>query len=296
MYAKIEMTAQEFLDKCTTAIKPALLLAELLRMEKAGVGFLHIMQHLSFYFSPSGDEAWLATLAEARAAIKHGSLALVGPRGSGKTQIAAELMADAVAGDDWKPMARTLDLSELSLELRATYSKDAETSEAQVLAGLRNARLLVLDDLQEDSGSGFAEQKISDLLGWRYKNSRPTVFVANTTINDLAKSLGKSVSSRMQQGSSGVILCDGESWRPTAMVWPAHADVLALLMPAKQPRQAEPPPQPGQFREILDVIRRANPKPAAVVEGEPSRIGDMLAGMADEPMADDGQVDEGGVE
>jgi DNA replication protein DnaC len=102
--------------------------------------------------------------AKAFAATPEGWLILSGPSGSGKTHLAA-----AIAGERLKEGSPVLYrvTADLLDELRSTFSPETETLYNQSFEQVRNAPLLILDDLGIQSSTPWAMEKLDQLLTYR---------------------------------------------------------------------------------------------------------------------------------
>jgi DNA replication protein DnaC len=63
--------------------------------------------------------------------------------------------------------------------LRATFAPTAEETYDQLFPLMREAEMLVLDDLGTQQSSPWANEKLFQLLNHRYNSSLPTVITAN---------------------------------------------------------------------------------------------------------------------
>jgi DNA replication protein DnaC len=105
-----------------------------------------------------------------------GWLVLIGPNGCGKTHLAA-----AIANQNLSDGAVVLFtvVPDLLAHLRATFSPASTEPYDQRFAKMREAELLVLDDLGSHQSSPWANEKLFQLLNYRYNSSFPTVITAN---------------------------------------------------------------------------------------------------------------------
>ncbi|HVB24305.1 MAG TPA: ATP-binding protein [Ktedonobacteraceae bacterium] len=124
--------------------------------------------------SPSVKEAY--NHAHQFAQDPHGWLVLIGPNGCGKTHLAA-----AIANQNLKAGAVVLFtvVPDLLAHLRSTFGPNATEAYDQRFAKMREAELLVLDDLGAHQSSSWASEKLFQLLNYRYNSSFPTVITAN---------------------------------------------------------------------------------------------------------------------
>lgn len=81
--------------------------------------------------------------------------------------------------------------------LRTTFSPNAEASYGEAFEQICDAPLLVLDDLGVENPSGWAKEKLFQLLNYRHAKSLPTVITTNTPLDEL----DPRISSRMMEGA-----------------------------------------------------------------------------------------------
>jgi DNA replication protein DnaC len=119
--------------------------------------------------------------AKAFAATPEGWLILSGPSGSGKTHLAA-----AIAGERLKEGSPVLYrvTADLLDELRSTFSPETETLYNQSFEQVRNAPLLILDDLGIQSSTPWAMEKLDQLLTYRAGQELPTVITTSTPLEN----------------------------------------------------------------------------------------------------------------
>ncbi len=124
--------------------------------------------------SPSVREAYKHAYQFAQ--NPHGWLVLIGPNGCGKTHLAA-----AIANQNLKEGAVVLFtvVPDLLAHLRSTFGHNATEAYDQRFAKMREAELLVLDDLGAHQSSPWANEKLFQLLNYRYNSGFPTVITAN---------------------------------------------------------------------------------------------------------------------
>lgn len=105
-----------------------------------------------------------------------GWLVLIGPNGCGKTHLAAAI-ANQNLGDGAVVLFTVV--PDLLAHLRATFSPTSVEPYDQRFAKMREAELLVLDDLGSHQSSPWANEKLFQLLNYRYNSGYPTVITAN---------------------------------------------------------------------------------------------------------------------
>ena len=111
-----------------------------------------------------------------------GWLVLMGPTGTGKTHLACATGADRLEAGDSVFFAVVPDLLDY---LRRTYRPDNPETYDEVFDALRSAGLLILDDLGAHSTTPWAEEKLYQLLSYRYVQTAPTIITTNIKPDDL---------------------------------------------------------------------------------------------------------------
>ena len=105
-----------------------------------------------------------------------GWLLLIGPNGCGKTHLAAAIANQSLDSGSVVLFAVVPDLLD---HLRAAFAPTAKEMYDQLFSKMREAELLVLDDLGSQQSSPWANEKLFQLLNYRYNLGMPTVITAN---------------------------------------------------------------------------------------------------------------------
>ncbi len=121
-------------------------------------------------------------MAKAFAAEPKGWLVLVGPSGCGKTHLAAAIANERISHGYPAFFITTPDL--LS-HLRSAFSPDSEIPYDELFNRVRDAPLLILDDLGAQATTPWAKEKLDQLLTHRFNSQLPTVIVTITPIEQL---------------------------------------------------------------------------------------------------------------
>jgi len=120
--------------------------------------------------------------AKAFAAEPKGWLILSGPSGCGKTHLAAAITNERLNHGYPVFFITTPDLLD---HLRSTFSPGSEIPYDELFDQVRNAPLLVLDDLGAQTSTPWAKEKLAQLLNHRFNSELPTVIVTIIPIEQL---------------------------------------------------------------------------------------------------------------
>lgn len=105
-----------------------------------------------------------------------GWLVLKGGYGCGKTHLAAAIANRQIAEGRPVLFVNTPDLLD---HLRATFNPESTVSYDERFDQVRNSPLLILDDLGTQSHSEWAQEKLYQILNYRYNAKLPTVITTN---------------------------------------------------------------------------------------------------------------------
>jgi len=120
--------------------------------------------------------------AKAFARQPEGWLILVGPSSCGKTHLAAAITNERISQDQPAFFISTPDLLD---RLRSTFSPDSKLPYDEFFDRVRQAPLLVLDDLGAQTSTPWAKEKLDQLLNYRFNSQLATVIVTIIPIDEL---------------------------------------------------------------------------------------------------------------
>ena len=150
-------------------------------------------------------------------------LFITGPKGTGKTHLAAAI-ANQLMKDGTAVICMTMiDLLE---RIKKTYEKNrrygGETSEANVLNAYKTVPLLIIDDMGKEPATEWAVSKIYAIINARYEAYMPTIITTNYTDTELVKRLtpkdtgddttADATIDRLREMCAAIVTT-GESWR-----------------------------------------------------------------------------------
>ncbi len=170
---------------CTRAELPGDRTSRLLKYSNLGPLTRLTFQNLSpLGRSPSqANQTQFARAVEAAqrfAQQPEGWLVFAGSSGAGKTHLAAAVANEIVEHGDPVLLVVVPDLLD---HLRATFSPAASVSYDDLFEQVREAPVLVLDDLGSHSSTPWAEEKLFQLLNHRYHAQLPTVVTLDTALD-----------------------------------------------------------------------------------------------------------------
>ena len=152
---------------------------------------LHLHEHQtfeSFLIPTSGREDIRRNLTNARSAAwqfaeaPRGWITFIGRSGVGKTHLAAAI-ANHVR--QTQPEVLFISLPRLMDFLRAAMSSSSDFSLLVRFEQIKEAPLLVLDDLSPRMSSVWSAEKLFQLIDYRYLTRKPTVFTITTADKEL---------------------------------------------------------------------------------------------------------------
>ena len=117
-----------------------------------------------------------------------------GPYGCGKTHLAVAIANARL--EQFGEQVLFITAPDLLDFLRMTFDPNAEFSYREAFEQICNVPLLALDDLGVENPSGWAKEKLFQLLNHRHAKALPTVITTNTELDEL----DPRISSRMREG------------------------------------------------------------------------------------------------
>jgi len=147
-------------------------------------------------------------------------VALVGPRGTGKTYIASQLVIDRLWAEHGTARCSWFHYTKLTTivaKLKAFYGDFGTTDMARLEAYreflTHDLDLLIIDELHEVADDSRHKDRIlSDILDARYAAKKDTLLISNQSASEFSKATSPSIISRLNE-HGGIIPCEWESFR-----------------------------------------------------------------------------------
>ncbi len=129
---------------------------------------------------PGAQEAF--RMARAYADDPQGWFVLSGPVGCGKTHLAAAIANVCLERDSLVIFST---VPELLDHLRTAFAPTNEMPYHELFDRIREAYLLVLDDLGVEHSTAWATEKLFQIINYRYEYRMPTIVTTNTDLKSL---------------------------------------------------------------------------------------------------------------
>lgn len=113
-------------------------------------------------------------------------LLLYGPPGVGKTYLVF-----CIANALLKKMVPVIAISSIGLlnRIRDSYSKYGDAGEVEIINNLKNASLLIIDDLGAENSKNWAKEKLYEIIDSRARDKKPLIITTNLDLEQLKEKL-----------------------------------------------------------------------------------------------------------
>ncbi|MGD8453295.1 MAG: ATP-binding protein [Phycisphaerae bacterium] len=157
-----------------------------------------------------GPDEYVKAVGIVRAFVETGDsvLAIIGRRGSGKTQVASTATWQTIeAGRS----GRIVTASELASDLKRRFGADSD-ADGSWLRAWTVPHLLCVDEIAELVAGDVVRAAVTSLLDSRYRMCKPTLLAGNLEPGHFISVVGASVADRCREGG-GIVLCNWPSFR-----------------------------------------------------------------------------------
>ena len=156
------------------------------------------------FTDPESQRRFSSALSKAKDYSENpeGWLALTGPSGGGKTHLAAAIANSLIERDQTVFFVFVPDLLD---HLRGAYSPDSPISYDDLFQQVKDAPVLVMDDLGAQSGTPWAREKLLQIFNHRFNERMPTV----VTVRGSLERLEEGIRSRLQNSALSDVVSVG---------------------------------------------------------------------------------------
>jgi DNA replication protein DnaC len=181
---------------------------------------LESLRHLTF---ESFDAAQPGTetafrIAREYARTTDGWVVFHGGVGVGKTHLAAAI-ANVCASRHVQAAVYFRVVPDLLDQLRATFDPDTGVAYDERFQQIRNANLLILDDLGTENTTSWASEKLFQLINHRYNEQLPTVITSNSKLDRIEDRI---VSRMLDSRLSRYLFIDAADYRLSGFQRPSN--------------------------------------------------------------------------
>ncbi len=155
---------------------------------------------------PGVAEAYRVALEFAR--DPHGWLVLQGRCGCGKTHLAAAIANERIRVGSHVLFAVVPDLLD---HLRATFAPNSPVQYDERFESVRTTEVLILDDLGTESATPWAQEKLFQIVNFRYNYRFPTVITTNRDLSSLDERIESRIGDRVL---SKIVEITAKDYRP----------------------------------------------------------------------------------
>lgn len=140
-----------------------------------------------------------------------GGLILCGKPGTGKNHLACAIINQVI--EKHQDDARLTTALRIARNVKSTWGRESEVSEAEVIRDYIEPELLVIDEIGVQFGSEAEKIILFEIINTRYEDMKPTILISNLSEIELSDYVGERIVDRMREGGGAVIAFDWESHR-----------------------------------------------------------------------------------
>lgn len=167
------------------------------------------LRHLQLMLSDCKGDEWLNACKKFLKVMEKNDaiVALVGNRGTGKTQMAHFALKKSSQSNQPCLYVKAMDVF-----MHVKDGWDSGRTDKDSMRRFLAPSLLVVDELQVRKGSEWENGILSYIIDRRYDSLKATVMIANLVPKEFLESVGPSISDRLYE-TGGIIECNWKSFR-----------------------------------------------------------------------------------
>lgn len=142
-----------------------------------------------------------------------GGLVMTGNPGTGKTHLAAAI-ANHIMNNGRSALFMTI--YEAIDRVKDAWRKDSGMTERDIIKGLLQPDLLILDEVGVQFGSQAEHIILFKILNARYENFRPILLISNLRHSEITAFVGERIVDRLREGGGAIIPFTWNSYRSKA--------------------------------------------------------------------------------
>lgn len=140
-------------------------------------------------------------------------LILAGNPGTGKTHLACSI------ANHLMPLGRSalfIGALDAIKRIRATWARDSDETELQVMRAFREVDLLILDEVGTQFGTEAEMTQVFEIINGRYMDVKPTVVLTNVFHDKLEAVIGHRSLDRLRENGGRLVPFEWDSYRSKA--------------------------------------------------------------------------------
>ena len=166
------------------------------RIKASGLSKRHAEQPTGELFEHGG---WHGAYQKLCKVSDQGGIAiLLGDRGTGKTQAAAEVIKISCSIPKTCQYIRAREINNVMLDMQGDNRRQSAVDR------FVKPYLLVIDELQDKFDTDYAQRNLTLIIDKRYGECKPTILVANCTPKQIIGLLGSSIYDRIKEGGGAI--------------------------------------------------------------------------------------------
>lgn len=221
------LSPKEFQRQCTEATRKesAEIYAEQRRrasdavLGRAAIPPRFAQKTLGNYAIHCDEQAGIKAIVEQYAAsfsseaLEGTSLILCGGPGTGKTHLGCGV-ANELLKQGFSALYTTA--TGLVRDIRATWAKDSERTETDVIKAFIAPDLLIIDEIGVQVGSADEKIRLFDVINARYEQVKPMLIISNLDVKGVVEYLGERAADRLRENGGQALAFTWASYRRNA--------------------------------------------------------------------------------